>query len=217
MADINKYYDGFNPELIRGARLTKKYHIPILLHQEIEVPTSLVAFDKRNLTVNKHQTLHFYLKDERFQQMINHPDKYIGKLSEFDSVISMDPSLYRDAPMPIELINIYLNRAIAYYMQTKGIKVIPNIRWGRPDSFDYCFLGVEKHSIVSVGTLGCIQGKENKYYFELGLNEMLNRLQPRVVIVYGRFPEEVFDKFKNRARFIHFDSEYEESHRKEEK
>ena len=217
MAEINKYYDGFNPELIRGARLTKKYHIPILLHQEIEEPTSLVAFDKRNLTDNKHQTLHFYLKDERFQQMINHPDKYIDKLSEFDSVISMDPSLYRDAPMPIELINVYLNRAIAYYMQTKGIKVIPNIRWGRPDSFDYCFLGVEKHSIVSVGTLGCIQGKENKYYFELGMNEMLNKLQPRVVIVYGRFPKEVFDKFKNRTHFIHFDSEYEESHREEKK
>ncbi|MBR4693625.1 MAG: DUF4417 domain-containing protein [Bacilli bacterium] len=216
MADYNKYFDGFNPELVKGAKLTKKYHIPILLHQELEMPKSLVAFDKRNIVGDKNQTIHFYIKDERFQQMINHPDKYIDVLKEYESVISMDPSLYRDAPMPIELINVYLNRAIAYYMQTKGIKVIPNIRWGRPDSFDYCFLGVEKHSIVSIGTLGCIQGKENKYYFELGLNEMINRLQPKVVIVYGRFPNEVFEKFKDRTKFIHFSSEYEESRRKEE-
>ena len=66
--------------------------------------------------------------------------------------------------------------------------------------------------------MGCTakQGKENKYYFELGLNEMINRLQPKVVIVYGRFPNEVFEKFKDRTKFIHFSSEYEESRRKEE-
>ena len=213
MTVINKHFDGFNPKLIQGAKLTKKYHIPILLHQDIEIPKSLVAFDKRNLVNDKNQTIHFYIKDERFQQVIKNPDKYIEKLLEFDSVISMDPSLYRDVPMPIELINTYLNRAIAYYMQTKGIKVIPNIRWGRPDSFDYCFLGIEKQSIVSIGTLGCIQGKENKYYFELGLNEMINRLQPKVVIVYGRFPKEVFDRFNDRTQFIHFNSEYEETHK----
>lgn len=214
MEIINKNYDGFNPNLIKGAKLTKKYNIPILLHQEIEIPNSLVPFDKRNFTNSKHQTLHFYLKDERFQQVIKHPEKYIDKISEFDSVISIDPSLYRDAPMPIELINVYLNRAIAYYMQTKGIKVIPNIRWGRPDSFDYCFLGIERHSIVSIGTLGCIRGKENKYYFELGLNEMINRLQPKIVIVYGGFPNKIFGKFKDRTKFIHFNSEYEKIHRK---
>lgn len=217
MSNKNKYFDGFNPKLIEGAKLTKKYHIPILLHQEIEEPKALIAFDKRNITDNKHQTVHFYIKDERFQQVIKSPAKYIDKLLEFDSIISIDPSLYRDAPMPIELINVFLNRAIAYYMQTKGVKVIPNIRWGRPDSFDFCFLGIERHSMVSIGTLGCIKGKENKYYFELGLNEMLNRLQPKAVIVYGRFPKIVFDKYKNRTKFIPFKSEFEETHRKEEK
>ena len=212
----NKNFDGFNPNLIKGAKLTKKYHIPILLHQDIDIPKSLVSFDKRNITKNKNQTIHFYLEDKRFKQMIHNPDKYIKKLLEFDSVISIDPSLYRDVPMPIELINVYLNRAIAYYMQSKGIKVIPNIRWGRPDTFDFCFLGIERNSIVSIGTLGCIQGKENKYYYELGLNEMLNRLAPKTVIVYGRFPNNVFEKFKDRTQFIHFDSEFEESRRKEE-
>ncbi len=208
-----KNFDGFNPELIKGAKLTKKYHIPILLHQELDIPTSLVPFDKRNIVNTTHQTIHFYIKDERFRPFINNPTKYINKLLEFNSVISIDPSIFRDAPFPLEIINVFINRAYAYYMQIQGIKVIPNIRWGRPETFDYCFLGIEKHSIVSIGTLGCIEGKENKYYFELGLNEMLNKLQPKTVIVYGRMPNEVFDKFKNKTKFIHFESEFDKTHK----
>ena len=51
------------------------------------------------------------------------------------------------------------------------------------------FSGVEKHSIVSVSTYGCIQAKEDKIYFKAGLEAMMETLEPEVVLVYGPMPE----------------------------
>ena len=54
-------------------------------------------------------------------------------------------------------------------------------------SYDFCFDGVEKGSIVAVGMIGC---KRNKTGFMRGYNEMLNRIQPDKIICYGTpFPE----------------------------
>ncbi len=59
--------------------------------------------------------------------------------------------------------------------------VIPNVRWGDERTFSnivlpekIAFLGLPKHSILSVGTYGCIKSKEAKYYFKEGLKTMLD-------------------------------------------
>lgn len=61
-----------------------------------------------------------------------------------------------------------------------------------------------KHSIVSIGTYGCIQSKENKHYFKEGLRAMLEELEPEIVLVYGGMPDEVSKDFKDKTRFIQF-------------
>jgi len=53
-------------------------------------------------------------------------------------------------------------------------------------------LGAPKNSVVSVGTYGCVQSKENKYYFREGLEAMLDELTPEVVLVYGSMPKKIF-------------------------
>ncbi len=67
------------------------------------------------------------------------------------------------------------------------------------------FLGVEKNSIVAIGTYGCIRGKENKYYFSAGLEAMLESLTPKVVLVYGPMPETVFGIFQKYTNFYQYD------------
>ena len=66
-------------------------------------------------------------------------------------------------------MNVYRNRAIGSYYQRRGSFVIPQIRWGNDLTYTtrvlperVAFLGVEKHSIVAIGTYGCIQSKEDK-------------------------------------------------------
>ena len=54
-----------------------------------------------------------------------------------------------------------MNRAVGCYLQSHGVYVIPNVRWGDERSYTtvelpekFAFLGVPKNSIVSIGTYG---------------------------------------------------------------
>ena len=89
--------------------------------------------------------------------------------------------------------------------------MIPNIRWGDERTYTTvvfrekaAFLGVDKHSIVSIGTYGQIKSAESKKYFKEGLSVMIDELEPNVVLVYGSMPSIIFDDFKTRTRFIQY-------------
>ena len=64
----------------------------------------------------------------------------------------------------------------------KGIPVIPSLVWGGPESFWYCFDGIESSSIVAVSTLGM---RTEKDLFMNGYREMLRHISPETVICYG--------------------------------
>ena len=100
-------------------------------------------------------------------------------------------------------------------MQKNGIPVIPNIRWSDESSFEYCFLGVPKRSIVSVSTHGCIRSNEQKRIFEAGLKEMIKVLEPTDVLVHGYMPEKVFEKFSEDTHFHRYKSQFERTHEKD--
>ena len=84
--------------------------------------------------------------------------------------------------------------------------MIPNVRWGDERSFEFCFQGLPTNDIVCISTHGCIRGYENKYYFKLGLDEMLRILKPKVVLVHGSMPDDVFLDFINKAKFVRYES-----------
>lgn len=93
----------------------------------------------------------------------------------------------------------------------RGMYVIPNVRWGDERTYTtevlpekIAFLGVPKHSIVSVGTYGCVKSKEAKYYFREGLIAMLETLEPEVVLVYGAMPKQIFEGLENRTQFVNY-------------
>ena len=71
-----------------------------------------------------------------------------------------------------------------------GIKVIPTISWSDKDSFDWCFDGEPKNSIVAVSSVGTQNDKTAKRLFLNGYNEMLKRLEPEMIIFYGNIPDE---------------------------
>jgi hypothetical protein len=56
-------------------------------------------------------------------------------------------------------------------------------------------LGVEKHSMVSIGTYGQLKNAVNRYYFEKGLDSMMETLEPEIVLVYSKMPQEIKDKY----------------------
>jgi hypothetical protein len=70
-------------------------------------------------------------------------------------------------------------------MQRHGIPVVPSIYWGSPESYDYCFLGVEPGGTVAITTLGFSRLIDRRYFFK-GYDAMMERLRPSRVLVFGR-------------------------------
>ena len=199
--------DGYSSYLVEGATFVGKYQIPSLSkHDKILIPRDMIPFDKRNVVKEKDLAIDFYMHEATFRQVLTSTSKYLDELASYEVVISPDCSLYRDMPLCLQITNTYMNRAVGFYLQKHGVYVIPNVRWGDERSFEFCFQGLPINDIVCISTHGCIRSAENKYYFKLGLREMLRVLKPQVVLVHGAMPDEVFEDFIGITKFIHYES-----------
>lgn len=212
--------DGMNPELVVGAEFDGYLGIPIIHKPDkFIIPSDIVPFTKtKNLSNNS--AVGFYEMDTEFSDVLISPRDYIDTFCKqplvtpesIKPIISPDCSLYRDAPLAVQITNVYRNRAIGYYYQSHGAYVIPQIRWGNALSYTkqvlperLAFLGVEKHSIVAIGTYGCFKTRDDKYHFEAGLAAMLETLEPQIVLVYGSMNEKVFGSYLKSAQFVAYE------------
>lgn len=196
--------DGFAPWLLEGAELDGEYPCIKPLPETVPMPKGLVPFSKRNDVKNKRRWIHFYEDDRRFRSLAANPDRYIPKLREFDGVIAPDFSLYRWGPLPVLEANVYRSRLLGHYLQRAGLAVVATVRWGDERTFDFCFRGIAKHSMVALSTVGCIASSEDKTFFMAGLEAMMIVLEPRRIVVNGPMPAEVFGKYWSQAEFRHY-------------
>lgn len=212
-----KYDDGFQNHLAEGANLVGDPGIVEMMDfDNTQLPKKLIPFTKIRTVEDKHGYVHFYSHDKYWSSVLTSTDKYLDLLKQFDGVISPDPTLLIGQAKCLQQTNTYLNRAVGFYLQKNGIPVIPNVRWGDSSSYEYCFLGIPKHSIVAISTHGCIKSSAQKEVFKNGLKAMLDELEPHDVIVHGFMPDSVFKEFEDKTRFHRYPSEFEETHRKSE-
>lgn len=206
-------YDGSLPYLTAGARFEGKAGIPSLMSiHNTQLPKELIRFDKIGSTRTYRGYVHFYIDDLLFIKILNKPDFYAEKLKLFDGVISPDFSILENQSLCIQQTQTYYSRAVGYFLQKKGIPVIPNVRWGNSSSYEFCFLGIPKKSIVAISTHGCIKSMEEKISFKSGLNKMLQELEPTAVVVHGHMPDFIFEDFFNQCEFKRYPSDFEKSH-----
>lgn len=205
--------DGYHSELVTRAIFDGVSEIPVIKRPEcVEIPDSLIPFSMRDRTTGHTEMLHFYEHDVRFLDALYEADQSFDELSRFKGLITPDPSLNWDMPLILQGVNVYMNRAYGAFFQSRGVYVIPNIRWGDKRTYTTCewpekvaFLGVEKHSIVAVGSYGCLKDREKRYHFQAGLEAMLDELMPEIVIVYGSTPRQIFGAYERYTRFIQID------------
>ncbi len=204
--------EGFRVSLVETAFFDGKFEIPhINAPDKIIIPNGMVPFSIRGRNLNKDDFVCFYEHDKNFREILTNTEEYVEELKQYPGIITPDCSLYIDAPLCVQIVDIYLNRAIGHYLQKQGLYVIPNIRWGDERTFKSDFLGekvafqgVDKHSIVSVGTYGQIQTADSKGLFKEGLTEMVNELKPEVVLVYGSMPDKIFADLKDKTEFVQY-------------
>lgn len=168
-----------------------KWGIPLVKKQNLDIAdVSLIACsdtranDSEN---NKNKGVHFFVDDYRFSGIYNNPERSLKRYSQYAFLLTPDFSTYADMDLWRQLESVAKNRWVGAYWQSKGKIVIPTISWSDARSFEFCFDGVELGSTVAVGMIGC---KRSHIGFMRGYNEMLERLQPERVIVFGTpFPE----------------------------
>ena len=137
--------------------------------------------------------VHFYYDDYKFMSAWRDPDKYIDRLREFKAVVAPNFSVYTDFPRVLQILSCYRKNWVSRYWEGKGIDVIPQVVWGDKESYNYCFTGFPKNSVVSVSTLGIMQdnewnGKKGQMFLN-GYKEMINRLKPKAILFYGTIPD----------------------------
>ena len=209
---INLVDEGFRVSLVETAFFDGKFEIPhIDAPKEIIIPEGMVPFSIRERSQDKNDFVCFYENDINFREILINTEEYVDDLKRFPGIVTPDCSLYLDAPLCVQIADIYLNRAVGYYLSQQGLYVVPNIRWGDERTYKSDFLGekvafqgVDKHSIVSIGTYGQIKSDESKRYFREGLEEMLKELEPEVVLVYGAMPDKIFGGLYDKTSFIQY-------------
>ena len=175
----------YNLDLVEQSDLTNDFWQMPIINNDNYIPKDLIGFNYAKSSKEKNAGIHFYIDDYQFERVWNAPEKYIDVLMEYDCILSPDFSLYMDMPMPMKIWNIYRSRQIGAYYQSQGIRVIPTISWAEPETFEFCFQGIPKGSIVSVSTIGVKQDEEALRIWEDGMREMLRVIEPSTILVYG--------------------------------
>ena len=160
------------------------YQIPIIKNDNY-IPKKLIGFNYAMTSKDKDTGIHFYIDDYQFERIWTSPERYAEILSDYDCMVTPDFSLYLDMPRAMKIWNVYRARLIGQIMQDYGIKVIPNVSWAEKETFDFCFDGIEKEGIVCISTIGVKQDKEALDIWTAGVTEMIKRLTPKTILVYG--------------------------------
>ena len=206
-------YDVFHAFLVENADFDGYIELPVIKTSD-KLPEKVVTFSK---AMTKSWTdfdcwVVFYEHDKEFERLWNNPKQYLDKLKKFKGVISPDFSLYRNMPLVMQMWNTYRGRAVACWLQNNGVEIIPNLRFGDERTFSFCFDGIEENKTVAVGTHGCIKRKEDKIFFKIGLARMVQRLSPKIIIVYGSAPDNIFKPYRDMGiKIIAFESEFSKS------
>lgn len=172
-----------------------KWQMPLVERQGIDLDNiDLIAYSDIRSNDNKgnrKKGVHFFIDDYRFEGVYRNPERSLGRLSQYRFLLTPDFSTYSDMNYWRQMESVAHSRWVGAFWQDQGQIVIPTISWSDEESFEFCFDGVEKHSVVAVGMIGC---KRSKDEFLFGYNEMLNRIEPDAIICFGNPFEEMEGK-----------------------
>lgn len=195
--------DTFNASMVQGAKFDPVFDMP-LIQPDTFVPTALVPFSvaKRGDWTNFSCAVHFCERDQDIEPFWSNPDKYIPKLQLFQGAIGLDLSTCVDFPRALKEWNTYRNRACVYHLQQSGIKTIPLLR-GDPDVLEWEIAGLDRGCAIAVSPRGCVRELDNRKRFVRGLKNLVDALEPSLIISYGQNSFGVLDYAIEHGVIVH--------------
>ncbi len=190
-------YENLNRRRYTG---TGDYDIPPIL-VDYEPVTQWIGFNyARTYTRSKRDIrmygLHFFVDDYQFNRLWSKPDNYIDILRKFGAVCSPDFSTYVDYPKALQIYNHYRKHWLGAYWQDSKIRVIPTISWSDHSSYEWCFDGEPRGGTVAISSVGTQMNKLARQLFLDGYEEMIRRLHPASILLYGNAPADLKNEDK---------------------
>ena len=219
--------DLWNAFMVDGAEFAPGTDIPICPTTASALPERLISWreakklHKREIgrghkDYRINAFIHFYIDDQYFDGLFTgiwfHSKRALKVISHFAGIIAPDFSTYADFPDPLVRWNFYRMNAFGYWIGSQGIPVIPNARWGLQETWSYCWDGIRPGNMVAIGTVGSgLKKIINQELFEQGFEELIRRLHPTVIIVYGSANYPCFDRARTAGiQIVAFPSETSE-------
>lgn len=153
------------------------------------VPEYLAAWNnprQREYAAQFGGALHFFLDDYRFETAWSSPERLLQRVLTVGASLTPDFSLWRGMPRAAQVWNTYRSRWCGAFWQSNGVEVVPTACWGSPDTFDFCFDGIPENAHVAVSAIGIRSNDVDKALFRAGMQEMLRRTQPKLLLSYGQ-------------------------------
>lgn len=195
----------FGLEYCGNAMFCGKYGIPQLKPYTGTIPLQYTTFSEITRTGNPESCVTWFDYDCVINRLWNHPEHYVEVLSHYMCVSEPDYSLKVNNPLSVQIANTYRSHAVSYYMQECGVAVLPCMSWSSTASYDFCFDGHSKGGVVLVSTIGTIRDERSRMYFRLGFLEMLKRISPDSVILYGDVTEDILFWLPKELDVHHFE------------
>lgn len=188
-----------------GVPVEGEWQIPLIRSPCFDsLPTDATAFDKCGQAEDLARTLlHFYVADRKLRTQVLQPQRFIARFEGVWGLTSPDFTIGAGMPPQDRIQAVWANRAVGAFYQSRGLRVVPHVRWCNRRDFDYCFLGVETGSAVAVSTHGCWRSADLRRNFLTGLPVLLERIQPSVLFFHGAIDEGHLRTLSAKTRVVH--------------
>ena len=181
--------NGHNLELGAFER-AGEYGVPVLRPVHLDQRLEWIRFNHALKEPRRDRYgVHFFIDDYLFQRAWHDPPRYALFLRQFPAVMTPDFSMFTDYPKAVQIYNHWRKHQLGAYWQRVGMTVVPTIGWIDRNSYAWCFDGEPEGSTVAVSSVGTQKNPGIRRMFLAGYKEMLTRLQPSKIILFGDVPD----------------------------
>lgn len=203
---LDKYLSEYKEQILDGRISEGKFYMPKLDAVHDIEPGDMIPFNAiMSLTSSRKNSFgifHFYIHDYQFERIWKDPQKYLPFLLNVGKGIGPDFSMYMYMHPAEAIINCCRNRLLTFYLQKKGMIIIPNVCFGNEQTFSWAFDGLPENSVLALSSQGCMNNNIAKRTLINGIHELDRRKHPKLLYVYGKFPEAWKDKFGMRIESL---------------
>jgi hypothetical protein len=164
-----------------------EYQIPFVPTARFDsLPADWTAYSRHSQVKRPWLTgLHGNLKDCRLRPLLNHPEVWLERVAPFWGINGPDFTIRDDEPDDARIFAVRMTRAVEAYFASRGIRVIPNVRWWDRDDFRFCLLGLEHGCPIAISNHAIWRNPYQRQKFAAGLAHLAGIHQPQMVFFHG--------------------------------